>query len=54
MLQSLFMHAEERKLGKKNMINVLIHCKNKTKKQQQQQQQQQQKQNKTKKQIFFA
>ena len=50
MLQSLFMHAEERKLGKKNMINVLIHCKNKTKKQQQQQQ----KQNKTKKQIFFA
>ena len=51
MLQSLFMHAEERKLGKKNMINVLIHCKNKTKKQQQQQQQ---KQNKTKKQIFFA
>ena len=53
MLQSLFMHAEERKLGKKNMINVLIHCKNKTKKQQQQQQQQQ-KQNKTKKQIFFA
>ena len=48
MLQSLFMHAEERKLGKKNMINVLIHCKNKTKKQQQQ------KQNKTKKQIFFA
>ena len=53
MLQSLFMHAVERKLGKKNMINVLIHCKNKTKKQQQQQQQQQ-KQNKTKKQIFFA